>query len=810
MPARFALLAITLLSGCSALLYQIAWLRWFRLLFGNTAYAASATLCAFFLGLALGSAWFGRVAARTRRPLRWYAAVEVGAVLLALLVPAVIAIYEPLYATLYARLSESRGVFVAAKFGLALVAMLPPSVLLGGTLPLLATAFVANPRELGSEGNRLYALNTVGAALGVVLGALVLPEYIGVRATYGLAIAMALAAAGWAFARDREPSPAVETTEERRTAPTALLVIACVSGFGTLALEVLLIRALVQVSSSTVYTYGAVLLVVLACLAAGAALVSLSERRLPAGPLLAAALSLEAVLLLLLPGAVVAATGGLALWVSGGPRNALLLAAGVGGAPLLVGALVLPLTFRLAAGGAVGPRVGGLLAANTLGGVLGSVGASLALLELAGLWPSFVVIAAVYGIAALYVAPSPHWRIGVAGVGAVLAALVLATPASPFGLPRVALRSGERLVALAEGAHGVVSVVDRRGEQLIKVDNHYSLAGTGNPRTEERAGHLALALHPAPRSVVFVGSASGAAAASAVLHPVESIVLVEIVPEVMDLASTHFGSTTRGLYGDPRTRRVVEDGRNHLRAAPERYDVVVADLFVPWRPGVGAMYAREHFRAVREHLAPRGVFCQWLPIYQLGPEAFALAAATFLEVFPDATLWRGDFFGTRPRAALVGIRGEPPDPSTVDSRLRALAARGVEDRWVADPRAFWMLYVGPLAGLADPLEGLAPNTDDWPRFEFLAGRLGLSRRREFLRSGWLEIGAAVAAAAAQGGPFRRPPGPGPEAGQAFARAAALAASGRRDLARPALRRVRRLVPADLLEPPDPSVAEIWP
>jgi spermidine synthase len=750
------------------------------------------------------------VAARAERPLRVYAVVEVGAVALALLVPAVVRLYEPLYATLYAQLAASSGVFVAAKFALALVAMLPPAVLLGGTLPLLATAFVADPAALGAKGNRLYASNTVGAALGVALGALLLPEHVGVRATYGLGIGLALAAAGWAWALDRQPLARREPVEDRHSAPGVLLAVAFASGFGTLALEVLLIHALVQVSSSTVYTYGAVLLVVLLCLAAGAVLVSLSERLLAAKPLLTAALLLEGALLLALPGALVGATDGLAFWLSGRPRNALLLAAAAGGPPLLVGALVLPLSLRLAAGGAVGPRIGGLLAANTLGGVIGSVGASLVLLERAGLWPSFAAVAAVYVAVALWAAPSARWRVGVAVTGLGVAAAVFLTSASPLTLPRVALRGGERLVALAEGAHGVVSVVDRRGELLIKVDNHYSLAGTGNPVTEERAGHLPLLLHPEPKQVLFVGSASGHTAASSVVHPVESIVLVEIVPEVMELAPAHFGPTTRGVHTDPRTRRGVEDGRNHLRAAPEHYDVIVTDLFVPGRPGVGAMYAREHFRAVREHLAPRGVFCQWLPLYQLGRDEFALVAATFLEVFPGATLWRGDFFGTRPRAALVGINGEPPDPVAVGDRLRALGERGVEDRWVTDPRAFWMLYVGPLAGLAPSLGGLAPNTDDWPRFEFLAGRLRMSQRRAFLRHGWLELSGLAASAGRGDDPFRAAPGPGPEAGQAFAQAALLAASGRPELARRVLRQLRRLVPSDLLEPADPTVAEIWP
>jgi len=172
-----ALLAVAFVSGAAALIYQAVWLRWFQLLFGSTAYAASATLAAFFAGLALGSAVFGRVASHAARPLAVYAAIEVGAALLALAVPLVFRVYDPIYASLYEDLIGRRELFVLLKFALAFVAMLPPAFLLGGSLPLLATAFVGDAGRLRRAGSQLYAMNALGAALGSAAGVLALPRW---------------------------------------------------------------------------------------------------------------------------------------------------------------------------------------------------------------------------------------------------------------------------------------------------------------------------------------------------------------------------------------------------------------------------------------------------------------------------------------------------------------------------------------------------------------------------------------------------------------------------------------------------------
>jgi spermidine synthase len=807
-----ALLGIALLSGTAALVYQVVWLRWFQLLFGGTAYAASATLCAFFTGLALGAALVGRASARWPRPLLLYGAVEIGAALCSLLVPVAIGLYAPLYASLYQTLADQRLAFIAVKYALALAAMLPAATLLGGTLPPLAAAFVRDGRELGREGVLLYAVNLLGAALGSALAAFLLIETLGLRACYGVGVVLSLVAGIAALALARRQRPGAGERAPEGAAPLPYLALSFASGFGILAFEVLLIHALAQILTNSVYSFGAVLVVVLLALAAGAGLVSATARRVPARTLLRAALVAEALLLLLLPWLMVTTTSGLSRHVSGSLPHGLALALGFGGPALLVGGVVLPLTFRLAAGGAVGPRVGGLLAANTAGGILGSLLASFLLLEWLGLWPSLAALGLGYAAAALLVGGSPRTRS--MRVAAALAATValLSSPANPWRLPVVSPEDGESVLAVAEGAHGVVSVLESPdGERRIKLDNHYSLGGSRARVAQERAGHLPLLLHPDPKRVLFVGTATGGTAAAAVAHPVEEIVLVELVPEIQSLAAEYFGFATRGVHRDPRTRLVVEDGRNHLRAVPERYDVVVADLFLPWLPGAGSLYTREHFQAVLDHLTPNGVFCQWLALYQFGPRELEMVLATFLDVFPNATLWRGDFFAQRPVAALVGWLGPPLWQSAVEARARELGKRGIEDRWVVEPSGLWMLYVGPLARISGRLRDAPRNTDDRPLFEFRAGRSSPEERQQFVEQGWPELVAQVMGPPRAADPSFLGPAPqGPRWGELLAQASREGVAQDRAAFRRTSREILRVVPAALLTPPDPTAADSWP
>jgi spermidine synthase len=231
-----------------------------------------------------------------------------------------------------------------------------------------------------------------------------------------------------------------------------------------------------------------------------------------------------------------------------------------------------------------------------------------------------------------------------------------------------------------------------------------------------------LLLHPSPRRVAFVGLGTGITAGAALHHAVERVVALEIVPDVVEAARDDFADVNAGVVRDPRVTVVIDDGRNHLAAAPGDYDVIVGDLLVPWRPAEAPLYTRAHFESVRRSLRAEGVFCQWLPLYQLSAEQLASLVRTFVEVFPRTTLWRGNFLERAPTLALVGHTGtRTVDPAAVDARVQKLAGHE-GNPFLAGPAGFWLFLVGPVRPALPWLARAPLNTDDQPWVE-LAGPL---------------------------------------------------------------------------------------
>ena len=183
---------------------------------------------------------------------------------------------------------------------------------------------------------------------------------------------------------------------------------------------------------------------------------------------------------------------------------------------------------------------------------------------------------------------------------------------------------------------------------------------------------------------------------------------------------------THGLYQDPRAEVLVADGRNHLLADRERYAMINADLFLPYRRGTGNLYSREHFQTVRERLKPGGVFVQWLPLYQISAREFGIIARTMLSAFPQVSLWRGNFQPGAEIAALVGHADLSPLPaSTLDAESeKRLAVEGatyldMQDLMLpVNEQTIPLFYGGNLTRAAELFEKYPLNTDDRPVIEF--------------------------------------------------------------------------------------------
>jgi spermidine synthase len=739
-----------LISGAAALALEMLWMRSAALVLGGTASTTAAVLACYFTGLALGAAAAARP---TARPARRYALLELAAAVGAVWSVVVLASLRTDTAQRALASWPGGGMLAIA------IAIVPATLCFGATLPAIGQALA--PRgTLRWRAALLYALNTVGALLGIAAAGFGLPAAIGVLASYAVATALSTSAGLLALSVARAvdlrtvvagaptsvssglPQDAASRPPESQVAPQGLgvvapgdrphaddvsherlYIVAASSGALGLGLEVLWVRFFAQVLHNSVYSFTAVTLVIVAGLALGAAAAALLLRRFAARAVASAALVSCA--LATIAGfwlfihrteglAYVGMHTGLAEYLG---RIVLLTAATAGSAALASGA-ILPALWAIwgDANGAARP-LGTLAAANTLGGAAGALAMGFVAVPTIGMRAGLLLSALGYLVVADTLAG--------ARLRPFLLALALAVPlVDPLRAPLVHLRTdSEAPRALLEGSSGVVSVVDDGGDLQLRLDNYYVLGGTAAAANERRLGLLPLLLHPHPQRVAFIGLATGITASAAPALDVPDTTVVEIVPEVATAARTHFAAWNNGVLDQPNVHLVLDDGRRFLQATPDRFDVIVSDLFIPWHAGTSSLYAREMYATVAHRLTPDGLFCQWLPFYQLTREEFDVIAHTFLAVFPDVHVWRADFYPDRPVVALVGRLG----PSAVNldevrGRIERLPVWS-RDGLLASPLGLAMLHAGDLRAAAGDFADAALNTDDRPHIEFLAPRL---------------------------------------------------------------------------------------
>ncbi|HEV7731999.1 MAG TPA: fused MFS/spermidine synthase [Candidatus Binatia bacterium] len=847
MPRTLPLLVVFALSGAGSLVVETVWMRWFQDWLGATPPATAATVTAFFAGSAIG-AWLGaRLARRTgtrAAALRLYAGAEVAAALAALAMPLLLEAAASGLGMVYD--ATPPWMLHAVRFAAALLVTLPAAAAYGATLPLMTAAAVSSPREIGRIVTTLYAANLAGAVCGVAVATWWGPPMVGVRATYAIGLGLSVLAALGALLL-RRPTATPHALEEDGAGgewpSSETIALSALSGFVTLAAQVLLVRAVAHVVNQSVTAFGAVLIAVLVCLATGAFVVATLRARTLAGSraIVGWACAAAAIGFALAPACLHRVTGGLGyVGATDAIPYALVVLATVlvaVGPALVAAGCIWPATLALAGdvggegakedAGTAGYRVGILAVANAMGAVVGGVVTPFVVLPALGPWGGFLVIGAASALAAIALPrddrrlPEVLRRRRVGDwlrPGIVLgAALLVLLAANPLTLPLAPRAAGERVLEEHSGAAGTVSVVERAGERLLRLDGHYALGGTGELVHEARQGHVPLLLHGRPKRVAFIGTATGITAGAALDHDVDAVTLIEIVPEVAHAAAAHFADTNRGIYTDARSHVVLDDARNYWRQTPDRYDVIVADLFVPWQAGTGALYAREHFQAMRDRLEPGGLMAQWLPIYQLSAAELRTIVATFTDVFPIAAVFRGDFFATFPVVALVGWRDGPAPATDVAAAVRRLAARGVRDRWLTDPVAFFALYLAPL----DPstYDGVPRNLLDrpWIEYEAAARHAGGERGKlDALRGlAWLAQVDAWQAAAPE--PDALYPSLPPAArrarvgGDALQRAGALWAAGRAADAARALEIAADALPPSVVAeaPEDQSAVDVW-
>ena len=672
-----AIFSLFFLSGAAGLVYQVLWLRRLALVFGVTVYAASTVLAAFMAGLAIGSLLAGRVLRSRVHPLRAFGVAELLVAATGLASPWLLALASTVYLEVHRMAPDSIGWLTVARLVCSFAVLVLPTTMMGMTLPLLSAAVATSPGFTGSKIGVLYAVNTLGAMVGTLVAGFYLIPAIGIHQSFLVAAATNAVVGCLALWMARRPSlpavvePTIATPPVARVAGvfSAVSAVMAVSGFAALGLEVLWFRLLLQFVVATSEAFTAMLATVLAGIAIG----GFAAARLLRRPI---DLLLWIVVAQAVTGVAVVASMSVLLWTVAHGWDTMSLWRAVGIA-ILPPSLAMGVSFSLALGAASGParaaadaagvggRIGRLYALNVVGAIGGSLAAGFVLIPWLGAMTALMALAALYLASAVALAAVGRtWRTSVAVVVAIAAFVPLARRMpDPF---KVAIdrRYGDILLEFwrDEGAQTAVSVRASRLQHVLYLDGlHQANDQPAMVKLHRTLGHLPMVLHGDPRAVLVVGLGGGATPGAVSQHAGAQVQVVELSSSVVG-AAPYFSHVNYDLLHRDNVRIRVDDGRSFLTFTDRRFDVITADIIQPGHAGAGLVYSREYFSLVRHALTPSGVVLQW--IGKRPSVEYKLIMRTFLDVFPNASLWNdGEFMvGTALPLQL--------DPGTID-RMRA-------------------------------------------------------------------------------------------------------------------------------------------
>ncbi len=748
-----ALLLLFVGSGGAALIYEIVWFQLLQLVIGSSAVSLGVLLGTFMGGMCLGSFLLPRFVDARRHPLRVYAGLELGIACCGVLV----LLGVPLIGGAYTALGFSGPIVRAIVAG---VCLLPPTLLMGATLPAVARWVEATPQGVSWLGF-FYGGNIAGAVLGSLLtGFYLLRVYDLATATMvavALNVIVALLALGIAKKTSYEPREVADAEQPR--GDKIVYVTIALSGLTALAAEVIWTRNLSLLFGGTVYTFALILAVFLLGLGLGSSFGSkiaqqTSRPRFMLGwcqLLLCVALAWAAYMMgASMPYWPINPSLSTAPWFTFQLDFVRCLWA------VLPGAVLWGMSFPLALAAVAtreqdtGRLVGGVYAANTVGAIVGALSTSLLLVAWVGSQRAqqmLIVIAA--SAALLMLMPKSKTIFRLKPLSLLLAAtcgviLLLLTVPPVSGLlvaegRHAATQIGRNeIVYVGEGTMASVAVTRTR-DGLLQYHNAGKVQASSkveDMRLQRMLGHLTTLLPANPRSVLVIGCGAGVTAGAVSIDPqVERVTIAEIEPLVPKAASTYFGKYNHAVISNPKVQIKLDDGRHYLLTAPEKFDAITSDPLDPWVKGAAMLYTKEFFEVVKRRLNPGGVVTIFVQLYQTSEAAVKSELATFFEVFPEGVVWSNTQDGEGYDLVLMGQpEAMPINVDAVEARLQrpeyAAVAQSLREVGFRSAVDLFSTYAGQGTDLTAWRQGAAINWDRSLRLQYLAG-LGLNLDESF-------------------------------------------------------------------------------
>ena len=789
------------LSGLCGLIYEILWTRMTEEIIGSAPFSISIILTVFMGGLGLGSYLAGRVIDRIESPLalvKVYGLLELVIGGYALLIPLLLEAVLPLQAFLYNGWYQHFIIYNLLTFITCAAVFCVPVVCMGATLPILCRFYIGRLAHLGTRAGRLYALNTIGAAVGSILCGFFLIYRLGMPATLAAAVSINAAIGlccvllgfkakirladgrtGKSASKEKPSRPAGDDRPKAHPAEVqAAWLIFAVSGFCSMACEVIWTRLLGLIVGPTTYSFTIVLATFITGLALGSMVFGYwADRTKSSLKSLLFTQAAAAVLVLIVSQLLGNSQFFFAKLIFTFKEHFGLL--NLLKAAVLFLLMILPTFFFGATFPLVGkictPSVAGVGRAigfaymlNTIGSMCGPLVAGFLFIPIFGKEWGLKAVASLQLLTCFLVISALLWkrRFKLSQLGwiapPIMAGLVLCFfyPAWSHRLLSVSkyqdfekirptlIGSGwlesflygpnllertekSELVFYGEGVGGFTTVV-KFSDAMGNIN--YAMANSGKTdassrndmQTQTLLGHFPMLCHDRPQTVMVIGLASGITGGEVLHYPVERLDILEINEQVV-AASRLFVPWNNRVLSDPRTRLIIQDARAHLQLTDQTYDVIISEPSNPWMAGLAALFTREFFAQARDRLTAEGVFVQWMHAYQMDWETFSLVGRTFAEVFPNNLLAimnpskpDGDYM-------LVGFKGQERLSAETAARQTAYVQRSANVD-LRDPRLLMRLVVSEnLGALFGPGEF---HTDRHPLLEFAAPRLMYRTERQ--------------------------------------------------------------------------------
>jgi spermidine synthase len=752
-------------SGCAALMYEIIWFQLLQLVLGSSAVSIGVLLGVFMGGMCIGSLALARFVSRRPHPLRVYALLEVGVGCCGLVILVAMPLVEGVYTTVVGHGVPGlllRGFFAA-------LCLLPPTVMMGATLPAVARWVRTTPRGVSWLGY-FYAANTIGAVFGCLVAGFYLLRVFDLRVATFAAVALnaVVAVAAMSLAR---AAPRVTPDGDTGTAPTpaapatkagtwAVYFTIGLSGMSALGAEVIWTRLFSLLLSGNTYTFSIILAVFLIGIGLGSAAGAFIARRTSSAR---RALGTAQFLLIAAIGWTAwNITSSLPYWpvnpaIAASPwfefqidfvRSlwAILPAACLWGAsfPLALAAVA----SESQDGGKV---VGRIYAANTVGAIVGALVTSLVLIAAVGtqngqrILVGLAGLGAIAALAPVFAHDLKHLRPTGRDALWVLVVLELASfvgrnvsPVPPLLIGRGWMSAAERhsqdrYLFVGEGMNSSPAVSqDENG--VLSYHNAGKVQASSLPqdmRLQRMLGHLTTLVPSNPRSVLVVACGAGVTAGAASIDPrVERLTIAEIEPLVPRVVAKYFDDYNFNLVSNPKVHIEIDDARHFLNTTKEKFDAITSDPFDPWVKGAASLYTREFWELAKRHLNPGGVVTVFVQLYESGTAAVKSEMATFFEAFPRGIIWGNTVSGEGYDVVLSG-QVEPPeiDVDHIDRLLSSPAfarvARSLREIGFNSATTLFSTFGGRAEELGPWLADAEVNRDSNLRLQFLAG-LGMN------------------------------------------------------------------------------------